>query len=122
MLSLKQKAQELLKLADIKINPSKKEHRSFDIQVHNEKIYSRFFSQGSLGLGEAYMDNWFDVEKLDEFIAKILSSKLDKKVKTLPTLILFLKSKVLNLQSKYRAFEVGEKHYNVGNDVTSSPP
>ena len=117
MLSLKQKAQELLKLADIKINPSKKEHRSFDIQVHNEKIYSRFFSQGSLGLGEAYMDNWFDVEKLDEFIAKILSSKLDKKVKTLPTLILFLKSKVLNLQSKYRAFEVGEKHYNVGNDL-----
>ncbi len=122
MLSLKQKAQELLKSADIKINPSKKEHRPFDIQVHNEKIYSRVFSQGSLGLGEAYMDNWLDVEKLDEFIAKILSSKLDKKVKTLPTLILFLKSKVLNLQSKYRAFEVGEKHYNVGNDVTSSPP
>ena len=54
----KQICEELLKLADIKINGN----RSWDIQVHNNKVYSRILKKGSLGLGESYMDGWWDCE------------------------------------------------------------
>jgi cyclopropane-fatty-acyl-phospholipid synthase len=63
------KIQRLLSFADVKINGS----RPWDIQVHNKKLYPRMLAQGSLGLGEAYMDGWWDCERLDEFIHKVLN-------------------------------------------------
>ena len=50
----KEAVQELLKKADITINGD----RPWDIVVHNEQLYDRVLQQGSLGLGEAYMDGW----------------------------------------------------------------
>jgi cyclopropane-fatty-acyl-phospholipid synthase len=32
----------------------------WDPQVHNPHLYARVLAQGSLGLGEAYMDGWWD--------------------------------------------------------------
>ncbi len=114
MPNLKQTVQELLNLADIKINRD----RSWDIQVKDERLYSRVLSQGSLGLGEAYMDGWWDCKNLDVFFTKILSAKLDKKVRlNINLLFQFLKSRVINLQSRSRAFMIGEKHYDIGNDL-----
>lgn len=114
MVDLKQKAQEILDPADIKINGS----RPWDIQVKNPKFYSRVLSGGSLALGESYMDGWWDCEKLDEFFYRILSAKLQDKVKGMKNLIIFfLRAKLINLQKKSRAFEVGKKHYDVGNDL-----
>ena len=43
-------------------------NRPWDIQVHNENLYRRIISKGSIGIGEAYMDRWWDAEKLDEFL------------------------------------------------------
>ena len=72
----KQIVQDLVSLADVEINGS----RPWDIKVHNEDLYNRVLSQGSLGLGEAYMDGWWDCEQLDEFFNKVLRAKLDEKV------------------------------------------
>ena len=38
------------------------------LQVHDVRMYGRLLGQGSLGLGEAYMEGWWDVEALDEFL------------------------------------------------------
>ena len=60
----------ILALAGIELNGK----NPWDIQVHDERLYSRVLSRGSLGLGEAYMDGWFDVPQLDEFFTRILSA------------------------------------------------
>jgi cyclopropane-fatty-acyl-phospholipid synthase len=107
-------AEKLLAHADIQINGS----RPWDIQVHNDLFFNRVARQGSLGLGESYMDGWWDVKNLDQFFYKILSAHLDKKIGFSWTLITtFLKSFLFNLQTKSRAYTVGEHHYNIGNDL-----
>jgi len=105
---------ELVSLPGITINGE----NPWDIQVHNKQFYQRILSKGSLGLGESYMDKWWDCDALDEFFDRVLRASLDKKLQA--SLILFfyaLKAKLFNLQSKARAFEVGEKHYDLGNDL-----
>lgn len=77
MINNKTTLQELLSLADIKINGN----NSWDIKVNNEKFYKRVLSQGSLGLGESYMDGWRDCERLDEFFFHIFQAKLEYKIK-----------------------------------------
>lgn len=90
----------------------------WDIQIHNEALYARVLGQGSLGLGEAYMDGWWDVAQLDEFFTKVLNAGLNRQLKPSAGLIgSALLARATNRQTKTRAFEVGEKHYNIGNDL-----
>ena len=105
-------AQDLLRSADIIINGS----RPWDIQIHNEAFYKRVLSHGSLGLGESYMDQWWDCERLDVFFEKVLSASLDQKIK-IPFRV-YLKhifAYVINFQSKFFSKDVAKKHYDLGN-------
>jgi cyclopropane-fatty-acyl-phospholipid synthase len=91
---------------------------SWDPQIINQKVYDRVKSQGSLGLGEAYMDGWWDCEKMDEMFYRLLSVDIYKKLGlSMPLILSFLKAKLFNLQAIKRAFQVGEKHYDLGNDL-----
>lgn len=111
-MSAKEKAGNLLEFAGIKINGDS----PWDIQVHNPAFFSRVFAGGSLALGESYMDGWWDCASLDEFFNKVLNASLEKKF----SCDLFwqaLKAKLFNLQSKSRAFYIGEAHYDIGNDL-----
>ena len=104
----------LLKSADIRINGN----RPWDIQVHNEDLYKRVLSKRSLGLGEAYMDGWWDAIALDQFFDHILRAKLDQQVKGDWRIILAgARAQFSNLQSSRRAFQVGEQHYDAGNEL-----
>lgn len=106
----KEVTRELLSQAGITIDGS----RDFDIQVKNQNFYKRVLANGSLGLGESYMDGWWDCEKLDEFIFKILRANLDKKIGfNWVTIKILLLSKLFNLQNFTRSKEVAEKHYNL---------
>jgi len=106
--------EDLLKKADVKINGK----RDWDIQVHNELLYNRVLAEGVLGLGEAYMDGWWDCKKLDVFIEKVLSARLDKQVKgSAHVFWSLLWAKINNMQTKVKAKKVGEQHYDVGNDL-----
>ncbi len=109
----KNKVQELLDLADIRINGS----RSFDMQVHNDMLYQRIFAEGSLGLGESYMDGWWDCEALDEFFYRIMHAELNRRVRPVREAATLLKAMILNLQKQSRAFEIGEHHYDIGDDL-----
>jgi len=108
----KQTVQEFFNIAGIKINGEK----PYDIKVHNPKFYSRLLSGGSLAMGESYMDGWWDVEKLDEFIFKLLSVKLDKKIITPRHFISIVNSKMANMQTLSRSKKVAELHYDLNND------
>ena len=103
----------LLKSADIRIGGN----RPYDINVHNEKLYRRVLSHGSLGLGESYMDGWWDTPRLDEFFYKVISTKLEERVSRGRMIIPILRAKLFNMQKKSRAFQVGEVHYDAGNDL-----
>jgi cyclopropane-fatty-acyl-phospholipid synthase len=106
----------LLDQADIVINGD----RPHDIQVHNPQLYSRIIQEGSLGLGESYMDGWWDCERLDIFFYKILRAQLDKKIpNNLKNIIRIAIARFRNFQSKKRAWMVGEEHYDLGNDLFS---
>jgi len=106
------KIAELLSLADVKIDGD----RSWDFKVNNPKVFDRFLAEGTLGVGESYMDGWWDVEKLDEFICKVLKLKLNKKLITPSLIAHVLKSRLINLQTKSKSKKVAEEHYDLGND------
>jgi len=112
-MSLRSRAEALLRKADIEINGND----PWDMQVHDERLYARVFKHGSLGLGEAYMDGWWDAKELDQFFARVLSSKLEKKLTPFNRAIQNLQGALYNFQSKARAFQVGERHYDLGNDL-----
>lgn len=93
----------------------------WDITIHNEDFYLRVFHDGSLGLGESYMDGWWDCPNLDQFFDRIISANLHDKIKSdiwlWPKLLLL---KLINHQTKNRALIVGQKHYDLGNDLFKS--
>ncbi|MBA2079117.1 cyclopropane fatty acyl phospholipid synthase [Rhodanobacter sp. PCA2] len=111
--SLKQRAAELLELAGVRING----HAPTDIHVHDRRLYARVFAHGSLGLGEAYMDGWWDAEDLPGFFTRLLGSHVDEHLRTLDTLIAHLRARFVNLQRGEHAFEIGKAHYDLGNDL-----
>jgi len=88
-----------------------------DLHVHDPHFYPRVLAHGSLGLGESYMDGWWDVDDLDGFLFKLIDARLDEKVGTLDDAWLYLKSRLVNLQRGRRAFVIGERHYDLGNDL-----
>lgn len=111
---LQAQVEQLLEGSDIQINGT----RPWDVQVHDPRFYARVLAEGTLGLGESYMDGWWDCEAIDQFIDHALQHKLKDKLR--PSLSLAfnaLASQVINQQSKSRAFQIGEAHYDLGNDL-----
>jgi cyclopropane-fatty-acyl-phospholipid synthase len=108
--------QNLLNHADIEINGP----RPWDMQVHDERLYGRILKDASLGLGEAYMAGWWDSPELDEFFTRLIAADLEEKVGGYWKLLLWKAGQMLlNRQTKKAAPEVGERHYDLGNDLFS---
>jgi cyclopropane-fatty-acyl-phospholipid synthase len=90
---------------------------AWDVAVHDDRFYARALTQGNLGLGEAYMDGWWDTPAVDQFIEKLVLANLQDEVRyDLPTVVSYLRGTLLNMQ-RARVEEVGEKHYDIGNDL-----
>ncbi len=103
----------LLALADVRVGGS----RPWDLHVHDPRLFRRLLAEGSLGLGEAYMDGWWDAARLDELLERLLAAKLDTRVRGWAFAWDALRARLFNLQSPSRAFAVGERHYDLGNDL-----
>jgi cyclopropane-fatty-acyl-phospholipid synthase len=104
----------LLEHADIEVNGSD----PWDIQIHNARTYDRIIREVQLGFGEAYMDGWWDCEAIDEAVNRIFLADLPSQLRGNWKIALYaLRSRLFNLQSQSRAFEVGEHHYDLGNDL-----
>ncbi len=104
---------DILAQAGIAINGS----RLYDIRVLHEGFYRRVLCRGSLGFGEAYMDGWWECDRLDELFCKLIPSDPKSKVKNLTALLHAARAVVLNLGGRARAFQIGERHYDIGNEL-----
>jgi cyclopropane-fatty-acyl-phospholipid synthase len=111
--SLKHRAESLLQQAGIRLDGK----GPIDLRVHDQRLYARVFAHGSLGMGEAYMDGWWDVDDLPGFFTRVLDSHLDDSLRTLDTVIAHLKARFVNMQRGEHAWEVGRQHYDLGNDL-----
>lgn len=92
----------------------------WDIQVRDPDVYRRVLAKGSLGFGEAYEDGLWECAQLDELFTRLLAVDIDEKLKVFTRLRLlgeYLRQQLFNLQSEKRAYQVGERHYDIGNDV-----
>lgn len=88
-----------------------------DIRVHDARFYPRVLAQGSLGLGESYMDGWWETDSLDGFLARLIRARLDERVHGWGEIADALRARLLNLQAGRRSYEVGRRHYDLGNDL-----
>jgi cyclopropane-fatty-acyl-phospholipid synthase len=92
--------------------------RPWDLHVHDRRFFRRTLSGGTLGLGESYMDGWWDCDALDEMSCRAIRARLDERFQlNFHTAWAVLTSHLLNLQSRGRARVVGKRHYDVGNDL-----
>jgi cyclopropane-fatty-acyl-phospholipid synthase len=107
------RVQEILDLADVRLDGD----RPWDIRVHDPGFSKRVLAQGSLGLGESYMDGWWDCERLDVLADRLLGAGLDERVKPDLSLVLTeIEARLWNLQTRTRARVVARQHYDLGND------
>lgn len=112
--SLKGQIQEILSQAEIQINGS----QPWDMTVHDERFYARVLREGSMGLGESYMDGWWDCLELDQFFSRLFRAGVERHgARSWRGIALVLKSLLFNLQTKTRSVEVAKKHYDLGNEV-----
>jgi cyclopropane-fatty-acyl-phospholipid synthase len=90
----------------------------WDPQVHNDIVFSRWLAGGSLALGETYMEGLWDCDQIDGFIEKLLRGEIQNHVPLSFKLAwTFLLAKAKDLNSRENSHIVGEKHYDIGNDL-----
>jgi len=109
----RQRLEHLLAQADVRLDGE----RDWDLQMHDPRLPTRLLAQGSLGLGESYMDGWWDARSLDGLLYRLLDAHLDERVRGLPALLDGLRAQLFNLQTRSRSFVVGKRHYDLGNDL-----
>jgi cyclopropane-fatty-acyl-phospholipid synthase len=91
--------------------------KPWDVQIHDERVYARVLRDGTLGVGESYVEGWWDCPALDQMITKMALARTSLVVGESWVLVAHaVKARLFNLQIA-RPFEVGERHYDVGNDL-----
>jgi len=110
-------ANKILEPSEIKINGD----NPWDIKVLNQNVYNRIKAEGSLGLGESYMDGWWECKNIDQLFYKLFMAQIPDRIGfSLPIILSIISAKLFNRQAKTRAFEVGEKHYDLDNKLFSA--
>ncbi|HEC65990.1 MAG TPA: cyclopropane fatty acyl phospholipid synthase [bacterium] len=110
----RQTLQDLFDPADVKLDGD----RPWDIQINNQNIYSRILAGESLALGESYMDGWWECEAIDQMINRLMRLRLDTRFSGRWHLAWeIFKAKIVNQQRRSKAYVVGERHYDIGNDL-----
>lgn len=110
--ALGRSASHLLAQAGIEVNGP----RPWDMQLHAPGVVERVFSQGSLGLGEAYMEGMWSARHLDQFFYRILRSGLDEEIRSTRFLLHALLTRFTNRQGKRQSRHAIAAHYDLGND------
>jgi len=107
------RVEKLFALADIAVNGT----RPWDISVRNRNLFRRLLAHGSLGLGESYMDGWWDCGHIDQLVCRLFGAGIDRRVKIPAMMLAALRARLMNRQSTGRAFEIGRRHYDIGHDL-----
>jgi cyclopropane-fatty-acyl-phospholipid synthase len=107
----------LLARADIQLGGD----RPWDMRLLDPDVPERVLGQGTVGLGESYMDGHWVAERLDQFFYKLVRANMalgpeSPVAATRPPVWHLLKARLLNRQTRRRAWQVGQQHYDLGND------
>ena len=109
----REQLQDLLAPLDVRIDGG----RPFDLQVHDERFFRHALPRGIRGILDAYVDGWWDCERLDELTARVLSADLNLPAASkLSLLWRHLVSRLVNRQTRRRSLAV-RRHYDRGNDL-----
>ena len=109
--------QQLLLHAGVEING----RAPWDIKVHNPGFYERIIKEGTLGLGESFIDKWWDCEAVDQLFDRMLRAELHEKVR-MPFFqkASILLGRLLNMQTPQKSRRVVDEHYDSGSDIILS--
>ncbi len=102
-----------LQAADIDVGGG----RPFDIQVHDDRFWRRVAGSSSIGLGESYMDGWWTCDRVDQMVERLFRASAHGAMNPVPQALMRLRGFLTNLQSRTRAQEVCDVHYDLGNDL-----
>ncbi len=92
--------------------------RPFDLRVRNQGFHDRFLAEGTLGLGESYMDGWWECDALDEMMARFSRASLSKKFASHPRfLVNKLRAGIANQGNRANADRGVRSHYDLGDDL-----
>ncbi|HIL22692.1 MAG TPA: cyclopropane-fatty-acyl-phospholipid synthase, partial [Alcanivorax sp.] len=105
---------DVLDSADIRINGS----RPWDMQIHHPRTLTRIALQRSLGLGESYMDGWWDCDALDELFRRLLRHGANRiSQNLLQRGLQWIGQGLFNRQNLHRAKDVALQHYDLDNSL-----
>ena len=105
---------EKLKSAGILINGPDE----WDPQVRDERFYGRVMREKNLGLGESYMDGWWECGRIDELICRVIKCGAENDIKgSLRYALLLLPMELLNMQNRRRSRRVAREHYDLSNEL-----
>lgn len=114
MSSAKQFVTELMDMADIKEGGK----RPQDITIHDDRWYVRTMRHGILGLGESYMDGWWDSNDLYASFSAAINARIEERLKPSAKMVMAgVEASLMNRQTKSKARRNAEHHYNIGNDL-----
>jgi len=115
--------EKLLQECDVEIGG----HRPWDLQVHDDKMYSMIIHGGPMALGETYMSGMWktnDESSLAEFFTRVLRADIELKIKKYYSSRVFLKNLpnhifgvLRSIFKKAFAFNIGKEHYDIGNGL-----
>jgi len=91
----------------------------WDVRVHDARFFERVLAEGTLGLGESYVDGWWDCDRLDELVCRAIRCNLDHHILDWRNKLFLVLMRTRNLQTLTRAKHVAESHYDLGNHFFS---
>ena len=103
---------DLLAKADVTIDGD----RPWDLQVRDSRAYTRMLRNGTIGFGEAFMDGWLDCERFDLLAERVFRADLSNRFEVRAAFVASLRARLSPLGSRHRSFEIGDLHYDAGND------
>lgn len=114
MTGAERKIRSLLAEAGITVNGSE----PYDIQVHDQRAFSRVATYGRLGAGESYTVGWWDCSRLDEAVSRLacIRSPLAS-VGHRVLAIAALSGMLRNLQTRRASQRNASSIYDVSNDL-----
>src|SRR5262245_44205936 len=92
---------DLLGEADVRLDGD----RPWDVVIHDERMPKRVLAEGSIGVGESYMDGWWDCERLDEMLTRVMRVQIERRLPSMRNA--WMLARLRNPQSARRAFIVG---------------
>src|SRR5262249_46189950 len=91
-------------------------NQPYDIQIHDDRTFSKVLKSQSIGAGESYMDKWWDCEQLDELFFRICRQQAYNIINSrIKDSFISLKNSFINQQTRTKAEQVANRHYNLGN-------